>query len=216
MISAFAAVAAPAKRNPAIAPSSASFAACIIVLDSFVSRLGIVLTLSMEMQESHPAYRSQSDYPPREPLWEDRRMTFDESIQGMRLRVIRRAAAIGVSAACYEAGISRTLFYPWQKRLKEYGLVGRAASAPSARAARTATAAASARRTAHSRRRDRAGDVGLSAFGRVSLSVVAFALHAIRRQILTARGLAQPVAQLLRHLHADHNFCVPRAAGAYS
>jgi len=38
-------------------------------------------------------------------------MTLDESIQGMRLQVIRRAAEIGVSAACHEAGISRTLFY---------------------------------------------------------------------------------------------------------
>jgi hypothetical protein len=38
-------------------------------------------------------------------------MTLDESIQGMRLQVIRRASAAGVSAACQEAGISRTLFY---------------------------------------------------------------------------------------------------------
>ena len=38
-------------------------------------------------------------------------MTLDESIQGMRLQVIRRATAVGVSAACREAGISRTLFY---------------------------------------------------------------------------------------------------------
>ena len=37
-------------------------------------------------------------------------MTLDVSIQGMR-----RAAAIGVSAACREAG--RTLFYRWQQRL---------------------------------------------------------------------------------------------------
>ena len=36
-------------------------------------------------------------------------MTLDESIQGMRLRVMKRAAAIGVSAACREVGISRTL-----------------------------------------------------------------------------------------------------------
>jgi hypothetical protein len=37
-------------------------------------------------------------------------MTLDVSIQGMR-----RAAAIGVSAMCREAG--RTLFYRWQQRL---------------------------------------------------------------------------------------------------
>ena len=51
-------------------------------------------------------------------------MTFDESIQGMRLQVIRRASQIGVSAACAEAGISRTLFYRWQQRLSRYGVDG--------------------------------------------------------------------------------------------
>ena len=51
-------------------------------------------------------------------------MTLDESIQGMRLQVMRRAAAIGVSAACREAGISRTLFYRWQHRLSRYGVDG--------------------------------------------------------------------------------------------
>ena len=51
-------------------------------------------------------------------------MTLDESIQGMRLQVMRRAAAIGVSAACTEAGISRTLFYRWQHRLSRYGVDG--------------------------------------------------------------------------------------------
>ena len=49
---------------------------------------------------------------------------FDESIQGMRLQVMRRAATIGVSAACREAGISRTLFYRWQHRLSRYGVDG--------------------------------------------------------------------------------------------
>lgn len=48
-------------------------------------------------------------------------MTLDESIQGMRLRVLKRAEAIGVSAACREVGISRTLFYRWQKRFQRYG-----------------------------------------------------------------------------------------------
>ena len=51
-------------------------------------------------------------------------MTLDESIQGMRLQVIRRAAEIGVSATCHEAGISRTLFYRWQHRLSRYGVDG--------------------------------------------------------------------------------------------
>jgi transposase InsO family protein len=51
-------------------------------------------------------------------------MTLDESIQGMRLQVIRRATQIGVSAACAEAGISRTLFYRWQHRLSRYGIDG--------------------------------------------------------------------------------------------
>ena len=51
-------------------------------------------------------------------------MTLDESIQGMRLQVVRRATEVGVSAACREAGISRTLFYRWQKRLSRYGVDG--------------------------------------------------------------------------------------------
>src|SRR5512137_2591176 len=61
---------------------------------------------------------------PREPLWEDGLMTLDESIQGMRLQVMRRAAEIGVSAACREAAISRTLFYRWQQRVSRYGVDG--------------------------------------------------------------------------------------------
>lgn len=49
-------------------------------------------------------------------------MTLDESIQGMRLRVIQRAQALGnVSTVCREAGISRALFYRWHKRLERYG-----------------------------------------------------------------------------------------------
>ena len=42
----------------------------------------------------------------------------------MRLQVMRRAAAIGVSAACREVGISRTLFNRWQHRLSRYGVDG--------------------------------------------------------------------------------------------
>src|SRR5215470_17312477 len=57
-------------------------------------------------------------------LWTGGLMTLDESIQGMRLQVIRRAMQVGVSAACAEAGISRTLFYRWQHRLSRYGVDG--------------------------------------------------------------------------------------------
>jgi transposase InsO family protein len=48
-------------------------------------------------------------------------MTLDESIQGMRLRVLKRAEVLGVSATCREAGISRTLFYRWRQRFQRYG-----------------------------------------------------------------------------------------------
>src|SRR5262245_11713041 len=52
-------------------------------------------------------------------------MTLDESVHGMRLRVIERAQAVGnVSAVCRELGISRTLFYRWRKRLERYGTDG--------------------------------------------------------------------------------------------
>jgi transposase InsO family protein len=43
----------------------------------------------------------------------------------MRLRVIHRAAALGsVTAACREAGISRTVFYRWRDRFERYGADG--------------------------------------------------------------------------------------------
>jgi transposase InsO family protein len=49
-------------------------------------------------------------------------MTLDESILAMRLRVMRRAGELGnVTAACREAGISRTLFYRWRERFEAYG-----------------------------------------------------------------------------------------------
>src|SRR5262244_4137832 len=57
-------------------------------------------------------------------FWTGGPMTLDESIQGMRLQVIRRATQIGVSGACRETGISRTLFYRWQYRLSRYGVDG--------------------------------------------------------------------------------------------
>jgi transposase InsO family protein len=50
-------------------------------------------------------------------------MTLDDTILGMRLRVMRRAIELSnVSAACREAGISRTLFYRWQKRFERHGV----------------------------------------------------------------------------------------------
>ena len=52
-------------------------------------------------------------------------MTLDDSVLGMRLRVMHRAQALGnVSAVCRELGISRTLFYRWRKRLERYGADG--------------------------------------------------------------------------------------------
>jgi transposase len=52
-------------------------------------------------------------------------MTVDESVHGMRLRVIERAQVLGnVSVVCRELGISRTLFYRWRKRLERYGVDG--------------------------------------------------------------------------------------------
>src|SRR5256885_15968393 len=51
-------------------------------------------------------------------------MTLDDSILGLRLRVMRRAQEAGVSAACREVGISRTVFYRWRKRLERHGADG--------------------------------------------------------------------------------------------
>ena len=52
-------------------------------------------------------------------------MTLDESIQGLRLRVMRRAEQVGnVSQVCREFGISRTLFYRWRRRVERYGVDG--------------------------------------------------------------------------------------------
>src|SRR5262245_34038150 len=88
-------------------------------------RMGCRISSPAACEEGHLAYRSQSEPPPgREPLWEYRPMTLDESIQGMRLRVMKRADVIGVSAACRQAEISRTLFYRWRQRLERYGVDG--------------------------------------------------------------------------------------------
>jgi len=52
-------------------------------------------------------------------------MTLEDKVQSTRLRVLQRAQELGnVSAACREAGISRTLFYRWKKRFTLYGIDG--------------------------------------------------------------------------------------------
>jgi len=52
-------------------------------------------------------------------------MTLIDSVVDFRLRVIRRAQLLGnVSEACRQVGISRSLFYRWQKRLLRYGVDG--------------------------------------------------------------------------------------------
>src|SRR2546430_13217200 len=52
-------------------------------------------------------------------------MTLDESVHGMRLRVIEHAQVHGnVSAVCRELGTSRTVFYRWRQRLEPYGVDG--------------------------------------------------------------------------------------------
>ena len=52
-------------------------------------------------------------------------MTLEDKVHAFRLRVLQRAEELGnVSAACREAGISRTLFYRWRKRFACYGIDG--------------------------------------------------------------------------------------------
>jgi transposase InsO family protein len=49
-------------------------------------------------------------------------MTLEDRVQAQRLHVFRRAEELGnVSAACREAGISRTLFYRWKRGYEAYG-----------------------------------------------------------------------------------------------
>jgi len=62
-------------------------------------------------------------------------MTLDDSVHGMRLRVMQRAQAVGsVSAVCRELGISRTLFYRCGSGSNAMGPMGctRGGSAPAA------------------------------------------------------------------------------------
>lgn len=52
-------------------------------------------------------------------------MTLEDSVRRYRLLIMQRAALLGnVTQACREAGISRTLFYRWRKRLLKYGPEG--------------------------------------------------------------------------------------------
>jgi len=52
-------------------------------------------------------------------------MTLEDKVHAFRLHVMQRAEELGnVSAACREAGISRTLFYRWKRRFVQYGVDG--------------------------------------------------------------------------------------------
>ena len=52
-------------------------------------------------------------------------MTLEDKVHAFRLRVLHRAQELSnVSAACREAGISRTLYYRWKKRFVLYGIDG--------------------------------------------------------------------------------------------
>jgi hypothetical protein len=52
-------------------------------------------------------------------------MTLDDSIPAFHLRVMRRAEELSnVTAACREAGITRTVFYRWRGRFERYGADG--------------------------------------------------------------------------------------------
>ena len=52
-------------------------------------------------------------------------MTLEDKVHAFRLRFLQRAQELGnVSAACREAGISRTLYYRWKKRFTRYGIDG--------------------------------------------------------------------------------------------
>ena len=52
-------------------------------------------------------------------------MTLEDRVQLQRLHVLRRAEQLGsVTAACREAGLSRSLFYRWRQRYQAYGVDG--------------------------------------------------------------------------------------------
>jgi transposase len=85
----------------------------------------MVLTVAVDKREGHRPYLSQSAYPAKGTTVGGRTDDLDESVHGMRLRVIERAEVVSnVSAVCRELGISRTLFYRWRKRLERCGRDG--------------------------------------------------------------------------------------------
>ncbi len=52
-------------------------------------------------------------------------MPLEDKVHAFCLHVLQRAQELGnVSAACRKAGISRTLFYRWKKRLTLYVIAG--------------------------------------------------------------------------------------------
>lgn len=52
-------------------------------------------------------------------------MTLEDKVHAFRLHVLHRAQELGnISAACREAGISRTLYYRWKSRFTLYGRDG--------------------------------------------------------------------------------------------
>ena len=74
-------------------------------------------------------------------------MTLEASVHAFRLRVIARAQVLGnVSQACREFGISRTLFYRWQRRYLAYGPDGLYPKGPGPRRGRPPTLSVEAER----------------------------------------------------------------------
>lgn len=51
-------------------------------------------------------------------------VTDSDTLAALRVAVTRRAAAIGVAAACRKVGVSRTAFYRWRARYLAYGRDG--------------------------------------------------------------------------------------------
>jgi transposase len=52
-------------------------------------------------------------------------VTLEDKVHAFRLRLFRRAEELGnISAACREAGISRSLYYQLRERFERYGSDG--------------------------------------------------------------------------------------------
>jgi len=60
-------------------------------------------------------------------------MTLGDSIQTFRLRVLQEGIRGQVSATCRRFGVSRTVFYRWRQRFKQYGPDGLHPKRPGAR-----------------------------------------------------------------------------------